>query len=377
MSHGLCDASELGQFLLDTSKGPTLTIQQKQFDFGAGSTAPATFTYPVNMTGYYCIVATSLTRATPSTSATGQFRGHAEFHNVFKGNLPASEHPKKAFYGVLAILYMAFGAVWIALCVMHRDQIVKVQHFITGTILFLVFDMVCQWLFYVYYDMYKIDFANYRAVNGSASVTSTARFLLAFTSILDAARDSASFFLLLIVAMGYGVVRPTIGSVLRKVQLLTAMHFVFGVLYSVGIVLILLEMDGGWVFLFIFPLAATLTMFLVWTLQSLKSTIMYLTSRRQTYKCSMFQRLYYILLGAAIGILAFFFVALFLVASNETGELAVTSWEYRWFLLDGSMGILYFLGTSALLTSLCLHRLRLATDRPKHAVGHVGRAGYR
>jgi hypothetical protein len=37
--------------------------------------------------------------------------------------------------------------------------------------------------------------------------------------------------------MGLSVVRPSIGPVMRRVQLLTAVHFVCGVLYSIGIVM--------------------------------------------------------------------------------------------------------------------------------------------
>ena len=86
-------------------------------------------------------------------------------------------------------------------------------------------------------------------------------------------------------SMGYGVVRPSIGPVMRRVQILTLVHFVFGVLYSVGIVLLLIEQGGAWVFFFIFPLAFTLTSFLMWTLHSLNATVAHLTARKQSESC--------------------------------------------------------------------------------------------
>ena len=51
---------------------------------------------------------------------------------------------------------------------------------------------------------------------------------------------------------------------------------------QIGIVLILTESGGGWIFLFIFPLAFTLTTFMMWTLHSLNATIEYLTQRKQS-----------------------------------------------------------------------------------------------
>lgn len=375
VEHGLCTEKELGNFIVDDSHGKTYTVQQKQFDFGAGSTTTNVFSYNVTVTGYYCAVATSLSPAADPAQTNqrlNQFSGHVDFHNVFRGNLPAAEHPKLMFYGLMTLLYVILGAVWLTFCGIHREQIVTVQHFISATIIFLVIEMACQWLYYAYYNNHAIDFARFRAVDGSSSLTTTARFLLVLTNVLSAMRDSLSFFLLLIVSMGYGVVRPTIGSVLRKVQILTALHFVFGVMYSIGIILILLEMNGSWIFLFIFPLAATLTTFLMWILHSLKSTIQYLTNRRQTYKRGMFQRLYYILIGAVVAIMGFFFFSSFLVASNGTSELATTSWQYRWFLLDGSLSILYFVGTYPCLPSLYVDCLCLAADRSKHAPRDLG-----
>lgn len=133
------------------------------------------------------------------------------------------------------------------------------QHYISGTIVFLIVEMAANWAYYNYLNSHEIDFYHISSSTNSSSVTATARFLLILTSILDAARNSISFFLLLIVAMGYGVVRPSIGPVMTRVRILTALHFVFGVLYSIGIVLIVIEAGGAWILAFVFPLAFTLS----------------------------------------------------------------------------------------------------------------------
>jgi hypothetical protein len=52
-------------------------------------------------------------------------------------------------------------------------------------------------------------------------------------SILNAARNSISFWLLCITCMGYGVVRPSLGPLMNRVRLLALVHFVFGILYVV------------------------------------------------------------------------------------------------------------------------------------------------
>lgn len=50
-------------------------------------------------------------------------------------------------------------------------------------------------------------------------------------AMLNAARNSISFFMLLIVCMGYGVVRPSLGATMNRVRLLAIIHFSFGVMW--------------------------------------------------------------------------------------------------------------------------------------------------
>lgn len=47
-------------------------------------------------------------------------------------------------------------------------------------------------------------------------------------AILDAGRNSLSFFLLLIVSLGLSVVRESLGKTMLKCQLLAVAHFLFG-----------------------------------------------------------------------------------------------------------------------------------------------------
>jgi hypothetical protein len=61
-----------------------------------------------------------------------------------------------------------------------------------------------------------------------------AKVLMVIVAILNAGRNSFSFFLLLIVCMGYGVVKPSLGQTMIYVRWLAAAHFLFGVIYAIG-----------------------------------------------------------------------------------------------------------------------------------------------
>lgn len=180
------------------------------------------------------------------------FTGVVDFENTFEGHLPASEYPKInvsvldlvvrisneeesgklifhpfrppsshlpsrfQFYLTLSAVYLLFGVAWAALCLQHRRQLLAIQHYITGTTVFLIIENLAIFSYYSY-------------LNNSGH-PGVAKVLLLVVAVLNAARNSVSFFMLLITAMGYGIVKPSLGPVMAKVRLLTIVHFVFGIL---------------------------------------------------------------------------------------------------------------------------------------------------
>lgn len=88
------------------------------------------------------------------------------------------------------------------------------QYYISGTIVFLVIEMLAQ-------------FAYYRYINKNGGGAASIAFLFVI-AILNAARNSLSFFLLLIVSMGLSVVSQSLGGIMGKIRVLTAFHFIFG-----------------------------------------------------------------------------------------------------------------------------------------------------
>ena len=69
--------------------------------------------------------------------------------------------------------------------------------------------------------------AYYRYLNAHGKGTTSTVFLFV-VAILDAGRNSLSFFLLLVVSLGLSVIREDLGSTMRKCQILAGFHFVFG-----------------------------------------------------------------------------------------------------------------------------------------------------
>ena len=160
-------------------------------------------------------------------------------------------------------------------------------------------------------------------------------------AILNAGRNSFSFFLLLIVCMGYGVVKPSLGKAMVYVRILAIAHFAFGVIYAVASLSITPDNAGPLVLLVILPLAGTLTAFYVWTLNSLNLTMKDLLERKQSVKAMMYKKLWWCILGSIVIIFAFFFLNSFTFAGRKNPDFVPDHWKTRWFILDGWLNLVY------------------------------------
>ncbi|RYP15206.1 hypothetical protein DL765_005845 [Monosporascus sp. GIB2] len=314
---GFCEESHVGEWLLApnaTEKSGNVILTQAVH---LNSAQP--INYPITKTGYYCVAAYGY--------SAPEFTGVIEFREAY-GELPASQIPKLPFYGGITILYAVVAVFWGFLYYQHRYDILPVQNYITAILVFLVVEMLMTWGFY--------DYLNKHGSNIAAKV------LLVMVAILNAFRNSFSFFLLLIVCMGYGVVKPSLGRTMVWVRWLAIAHFVFGLAYAITSLLVSPETASPFLLLVVLPLAATLTAFYVWTLNSLNFTLKDLRERKQTVKEAMYKKLWWCILISILVIFAFSFFNSFTFASASDPDYVPFHWKSRWFVFDGWLNLVYF-----------------------------------
>lgn len=312
----LCNDTQIGEFIVHpdanrTGKSSIVTQAVHIKD-------PPEIKYPIERTGYYCVGSFGY--------GTDTYRAKVEFRNSY-GQLPAAQIAKLPFYGGLTIVYAVIGVFWAFLYVQNRHDILAVQNYITAIIVFLIVEMLMTWGFY--------DYQNRHGSNVGTKV------LMIIVAILNAGRNSFSFFLLLIVCLGYGVVKPSLGKTMLMVRGLALGHFVFGVIYAVASLSITPESAGPLVLLVILPLSGTLTAFYVWTLNALNLTIKDLVERKQTVKAMMYKKLWWCILGSILVIFGFFFINSFSFAGSKDPDFVPDHWQTRWFLLDGWLNLVY------------------------------------
>ncbi|OTB08403.1 hypothetical protein M426DRAFT_317024 [Hypoxylon sp. CI-4A] len=313
---GLCNDGDIGKWILApnaTETSENLIITQA---IQLNSTSP--INYPIKKTGYYCVAAYGFN--------TRDFMGVVEFREAY-GELPATQIPKLPFYGGITILYAVVVVFWSFLYYQHRYDILPVQNYITAILVFLVVEMLMTWGFF--------DYLNRNGSNVGAKV------LLVVVAVLNAFRNSFSFFLLLIVCMGYGVVKPSLGKTMVYVRWLAIAHFIFGLGYAITNLLISPDTASPWLLLIVLPLAGTLTAFYVWTLNSLNFTLKDLRERKQSVKEAMYKKLWWCILLSILVTFGFFFFNSFSFASASDPDYVPFHWKSRWFVIDGWPNLVY------------------------------------
>ncbi|KAM0349304.1 hypothetical protein ACHAPU_003713 [Fusarium lateritium] len=317
VKQGYCNKTDVGKFILhpDVEKKSSSLVLTKAVHLK--SAAP--INYAIKKTGYYCVLTDVVN--------TKNYDLVVEYRNAY-GELEATQIPKLPFYGGMSILYALLAAYWGFLYYQHRHDILAVQNYITAILVFLVVEMLITWGFYEYQNRHGSNIGS--------------KVFLTIVGVLNAGRNSFSFFLLLIVCMGYGVVKHTLGRAMIRVRWLAAAHFLFGLVYSLTFLSITPETAGPFVLLIVLPLAGTLTAFYVWTLNSLNWTLKDLRERKQHAKEAMYRKLWWAILISVMVIFGFFFFNSFTFASASDPDFVPFHWKTRWFILDGWLNVVYF-----------------------------------
>ena len=105
------------------------------------------------------------------------------------------------FYGYTALATLAIAFLWAALYVVHWKEIIPLQNCITALIGLSMIEMG-TWYF---------DYVNFNVTGFRPYVTTL------WAVFMGSLRKALSRMLVLVVSMGYGVVRPTLGGYTNQV----------------------------------------------------------------------------------------------------------------------------------------------------------------
>ncbi|XP_054583938.1 transmembrane protein 87B isoform X1 [Eptesicus fuscus] len=139
-----------------------------------------------------------------------------------KGYLSASDWPLMIFYMVMCIVYILCGLLWLMWSACYWKDILRIQFWIAAVI-FL--GMLEKAVFY----------AEYQNINSTGLST---QGLLIFAELISAFKRTLARLLVIIMSLGYGIVKPRLGTVMHRVIGLGLLYFIFaaveGVMRVVG-----------------------------------------------------------------------------------------------------------------------------------------------
>lgn len=184
--------------------------------------------------------------------------------------LTLEDYPLMIFFMVMCIVYVLFGVLWLAWSACYWRDLLRIQFWI-GAVIFL--GMFEKAVFYA-------EFQNIRYKGESVQNA------LVLAELLSAVKRSLARTLVIIVSLGYGIVKPRLGVTLHKVVVAGALYLLFsgmeGVLRVTGAQTDLASLA-------FIPLAFLDTALCWWIFISLTQTMKLLKLRRNIVKLSLYR----------------------------------------------------------------------------------------
>ncbi|KAH3899895.1 lung seven transmembrane receptor family protein SCDLUD_004198 [Saccharomycodes ludwigii] len=327
---GLCDSDDKGNFLIeeapvynpDTDENTTLSAEI--YTFHQSKTGLHEVKYQVKKTGYYCV---------DTFSADGddnlKYSSVVNFRNAF-GHLPASEINKLPLYGILAVAYAVAMFLYLFAFWKHRHELLPLQKYLLGFFVFLTAETIFVWAYY--------DIRN-ETGNGAG-----AKAYMVFLSLFSAGKISFSFFLVLIIALGYGVVFPKLNKKLMlRCQLFTIFTYAWIFAYLIQNYLTPSDDTSLKPLITFFPACFCLFVFYLTIIKSLSSTLAFLNEQKQVVKLQMYKKLLNIIVFSLVIILIFLVITSFVVFGMSSTQLVEQHWKTRFFFVDFWPSIIYFI----------------------------------
>nr|XP_046258371.1 transmembrane protein 87A isoform X1 [Scatophagus argus] len=203
------------------------------------------------------------------------------------GYISITEWPLMIFYMVMCIVYILYALLWFIWTACYWKDLLRIQFWIAGVI----------FLGMVEKAVFCAEYENTNAV-GFASPG-----LLIFAELVSALKRTLARLLVIIVSLGYGIVKPRLGTVMHRVVGLGILYFGFASIE--GVLRISGAKDSDLALLASIPLALLDSSLCWWIFVSLAQTIKTLKLRRNPVKLSLYRHFTNTLIFAVIASIIF------------------------------------------------------------------------
>merc|ERR1739844_701026 len=226
------------------------------------------------------------------------------------GYLSIVDWPLLPFYGLMCGLYVAMGLGWLVVCSMHWRDLLRIQFWI-GAVIFL--GMLEKALFY----------AEFQNINNSGIPT---RSLIVLAEVVSCAKRTLARMLVIIVSLGFGIVKPRLGPTLHRVVGIGGLYFALAITESYLRVMKPKNDVSTGTLLAGIPLAVIDSSICWWVFSALVQTTRTLRLIRNVVKLSLYRHFTHVLIFAVLSSVVFMLWSI----KFHKMEGCLTDWRDLW-----------------------------------------------
>ncbi|XP_064484318.1 transmembrane protein 87A-like [Ornithodoros turicata] len=227
------------------------------------------------------------------------------------GYLSAVDWPFLPFYGVMCGVYVIYAVGWLVVSAMQWRDLLRIQFWIGGVI-FL--GMLEKAVFYAEYQ--SINYTGY-SVQGA----------VLFAEVLSSLKRSLARLLVIIVSLGFGIVKPRLGPMLHRVVIVGCLYFILAAVEGCIRTLRPKNAPGREQTMLSVGLALVDSGICWWIFNSLIQTTRTLRLRRNVIKLSLYRHFTNTLIFAVLASIVFM---VWMTFSHRAVE-CLTDWKELWF----------------------------------------------
>lgn len=244
-----------------------------------------------------------------NTSAPFNLSMHISFRSDY-GYLSAADYPLLAFYGVMCLVYVAFGVIWLVVSFLQWRDLLRIQFWVGGVILLGMLEKA------VFYE-------EYQSINATGIPTNSMILLAEWVSC---AKRTLARMLVIIVSLGFGIVKPRLGPMLHRVVGTGALYFALACVESYLRVGNTQSDKSKELLVASIPLAVLDSAICWWIFTSLVQTTRTLRLRRNMVKLALYRHFTNTLIFAVIASIIFM---LFSIKQHHMTN-CVKEWKDYW-----------------------------------------------
>ncbi|KAF5748372.1 transmembrane protein 87A-like [Tripterygium wilfordii] len=229
------------------------------------------------------------------------------------GYLPGRMAPLMKFYGFMSLAFVILGIFWFSQYARFWREILHLQNCITFVIALGMFEMAL-WYF---------DYAEFNETG--VRPTGITVWAVSFGTV----KQTVARLIILLVSMGYGVVRPTLGGLTSKVLMLGGTFFLASeVLELVENVGTINDLSGKARLFLVLPVALLDAFFILWIFRALSMTLNKLQAKRMLGKLDIYRKFTNALAVAVIVSVGWICYELYFKSTDVYNE----RWQSAWII---------------------------------------------